>query len=149
VSNSYIETRTGPEIVAWMREFYKEIPVLGLLGAVPISYDTETGEVVVEYFARDEFLNIVGSVQGGILTAMLDNAMSFAVLAAMEPIYVAPSLEIKTSYMSPGPAGQIIGRGNLIRLGRTIAFMEGKLFDPEGKLVATATGTAQIRERKR
>lgn len=149
MSSSEIEERTGPETVEWMREFYKEIPVLGLLGADPISYDKNTGEVVVEYFARDEFLNIVGSVQGGILTAMLDNAMSFAVLASLNPGHVAPSLEIKTSYVSPGPAGRIIGRGNLIRRGRTIAFMEGKLFGPDDKLIATATGTAQIRKRDR
>lgn len=147
MSSSERDKRTGPEIVAWMHEFYKEIPVLSLLGAEPISYDTETGEVVVAYFARDEFLNIVGSVQGGILTAMLDNAMSFAVLASLNPGHVAPSLEIKTSYVAPGKAGRIIGKGNLVRRGRTIAFMEGKLFDPEDNLIATATGTATIRKR--
>ena len=149
MSSDNNETRTGSETVAWMREVYKKIPVLGLIGADPISYDVETGEVVVGYFARNEFLNLIGSVQGGILTSMLDNVMSFAVLAALEPGHAAPSLEIKTSYLSPAPAGTIIGRGNMVRRGRTIAFMEGRLYGPDDTLLATATGTAQIRKMNR
>ncbi|NQU69323.1 MAG: PaaI family thioesterase [Rhodospirillales bacterium] len=137
------------DVVAWMRKTFAEVPVLRMLGANPLSHDRETGEVVIEYTAREEFLNLIGSIQGGMLTAMLDNAMSFAVLAGLDPIYAAPSLEIKTSFLSPGKAGLIIGRGNVIRCGRSVAFMEGRLFGPDEKLLATATGTAQIRERNR
>ena len=148
MNSTGIETRIGPETVARLRGVFREIPVLVMIGADPISYNTETGELVVEYFAKDEFLNLIGTVQGGMLTSMLDNVMSFAVLSALEPGYAAPSLEIKTSYVAPGPAGKIIGRGNVVRRGRSIAFMEGRLYGPDETLLATATGTAQIRRMK-
>jgi uncharacterized protein (TIGR00369 family) len=149
LSSIDIKTRTGPETVAWLRGVFREIPVLVMIGADPISYDTDSGELVVEYFAKDEFLNLIGTVQGGMLTSMLDNVMSFAVLSALEPGHAAPALEIKTNYVAPGPTGKIIGRGNVVRRGRSIAFMEGKLYSPDETLLATATGTAQIRQMKR
>ena len=34
------------------------------------------------------------------------------------------------------------GVGRVIKWGRTIAFTEGQLYDGEGRLLATATGTA-------
>ncbi len=133
------------KIVAWMRETFAKVPVLRMLGATPISYDSAAGRAVIEYDAKPEFCNLIGTVQGGMLTSMLDNAMSFAVLGQIYPDHVAPSIEIKTSYLAPAKMGRIIGEGAVVRRGRSIAFYEGKLSDPDGTVIATATGTAQIR----
>jgi acyl-coenzyme A thioesterase PaaI-like protein len=40
---------------------------------------------------------------------------------------------------------QLVGRGRVVRKGRDVAFLAGELVDDQGKLVATATATAQIR----
>lgn len=133
------------EILDWMRRTFEELPITRLLGASPIAFDAEAGRVVIEYDGRPEFANLIGSVQGGILTAMLDNVMSFALLGGMAPGYAAPTLEIKTSYIAPAALGRIVGEGAVVHQGRSIVFYEGRLSDPEGKLLATATGTARIR----
>jgi uncharacterized protein (TIGR00369 family) len=86
-------------------------------------------------------------VQGGMLTAMLDLAMSFAVLCSLEDGHVVPSLEIKTSFIAPARPGEIVGEGIMIRRGRSIAFMEGRLSDADGNLLSTASATGQIRLR--
>lgn len=65
----------------WIAESFAATPVTGLLGARAVSWDPERGLLVTEYEAKPEFCNLVGTVQGGILTAMLDNAMSYAALA--------------------------------------------------------------------
>ena len=135
------------DIVEWMREMFRDIPVLTLIGANPVSYDSAARRVVIEFTARPEFLNLVGSVQGGMLTAMLDNVLSFAILGALPPGHVAPSIEIKTSYLAPAPLGTITGEGSVVRLGRTVSFAEGRLTDGNGSVYATATGTARIRRR--
>ncbi len=140
-------SRTETDIVDWMRDMFRDIPVLTLIGANPISYDSTALRVVIEYTAKPEFLNLVGSVQGGMLTAMLDNVMSFAILGALPPGHVAPSIEIKTSYLAPAPLGTITGEGSVVRLGRTVSFAEGRLTDGSGSVYATATGTARIRRR--
>jgi uncharacterized protein (TIGR00369 family) len=82
------------------------------------------------------------------LTAMLDLSMAFAVLCTLADGHVVPSLEVKTTFIAPARAGEIIGEGMLVRRGRTIAFTEGRLFDPSGDLLATASATGQIRLRR-
>jgi uncharacterized protein (TIGR00369 family) len=55
---------------------------------------------------------------------------------------VAPTLEMKTSFLRPGLPGQLKGIGRVIKWGRTVAFTEGEIYDAEGRLLAKATGTA-------
>ena len=77
------------------------------------------------------------------LCAMLDECMSVACMVASGMTAVAPTLEMKTSFLRPGKPGELRGVGRVIRWGRTIAFTEGEIYDAEGRLLAKATGTAQ------
>jgi hypothetical protein len=49
--------------------------------------------------------------------------------------------------IAPARPGEIVGEGMLVRRGRSIAFMEGRLTDPQGNLLTTASATGQIRLR--
>ena len=133
------------EALDWVKRRFAELPVAGLLSAEPIRCDPAHGRITVTFQARREFTNLMGSVQGGMLTAMLDLAMSFAVLCSLEDGHVVPSLEVKTSFIAPAHPGEIVGDGMLVRKGRSIAFMEGRLTDRDGNLLATASATGQIR----
>jgi len=115
---------TETEALDWAKHIFAELPVAGLLSARPIRCDPQRGRITVAFPARPEFCNLVGSVQGGMLTAMLDLAMSFAVLCALDDGHVVPSLEIKTSFIAPARPGEIVGEGMLVRKGHSIAFME-------------------------
>jgi uncharacterized protein (TIGR00369 family) len=140
----------GTEIEAldWAKRRFAELPVAGLLCAQPIRCDPQHGRITVSFQARREFCNLIGSVQGGMLTAMLDLAMSFAVLCSLDDGHVVPSLEIKTTFIAPARPGEIVGEGVMIRRGRSIAFMEGRLSDTDGNLLSSASGTGQIRLRE-
>jgi len=148
---SSVTTRNAPateaEALDWARRLFAELPVAGLLGARPQRCDPHAGRMTVTFQAQRDFCNLMGSVQGGMLTAMLDLAMAFAVLCTLEDGHVVPSLEVKTTFIAPARAGEITGEGMLVRKGRSIAFMEGRLFDPHGNLLATASATGQIRLR--
>src|SRR5581483_6392636 len=50
-------------------------PVARLLGWTLVSVDPARGEIRVRFEAKPDFLNPAGTVQGGILTAMLDDTM--------------------------------------------------------------------------
>jgi uncharacterized protein (TIGR00369 family) len=58
--------------------------------------------------------------------------------------HVAPTLEMKTSFMRPAMAdgATLRGVGRVVKWGKTIAFTEGELWGADGKLIAKATGTA-------
>jgi uncharacterized protein (TIGR00369 family) len=138
---------TEVEALDWTKRRFAELPVAGLLSAQPIRCDPQHGRITVSFQARRDFCNLIGSVQGGMLTAMLDLAMSFAVLCSLEDGHVVPSLEIKTTFIAPARPGEIVGEGIMIRRGRSIAFMEGRLTDADGNLLSTASATGQIRLR--
>ncbi len=140
---------TDHDRIEWMRGVLARIPVAGLLGARPLSWDADGSRAAIAFEARPEFCNLMGTVQGGLLTAMLDMAMAFAVLCGLEEGWVVPSLEIKTSYISPARPGPLTGEGHVVRLGRSIVFMEGRILGPGDVLVATATATGQLRQLNR
>lgn len=133
--------------LAWIIASFQITPITSLLGATLVSYDPETARIVTEYDGKPEFCNLIGTIQGGILTAMLDNAMSFAALAKLGEGFRVPSLEVKTSFISPARPGKIVGEAEVIRAGRSITFMQGRLFDDQGTLIAIGTGTSMVRKR--
>ncbi len=102
-----------------------------------------TRTVEVAFDAKAELLcNPMGQIQGGFLCAMLDECMSVACMVASGMTAVAPTLEMKTSFLRPAMPGALKGVGRVIKWGRTVAFTEGELYDDQGRLVAKATGTA-------
>ncbi|MBM3489678.1 MAG: PaaI family thioesterase [Alphaproteobacteria bacterium] len=99
----------------------------------------------VAYLARPEFLNALGSVQGGFLAAMLDQAMVEAAIAAVPAPAALPTLELKTSFLRPAPPGRLIGEGQVMHRSRAVMFLEGRILTPDGTLLATGSQTALIR----
>ena len=114
------------------------------LGFRMLKVDQANKTVEVAFDARaDRLSNPMGQIQGGYLCAMLDECMSVACMVASGMTAVAPTLEMKTSFLRPGMPGELRGVGRVIRWGRTIAFTEGEIYDADGRLLAKATGTAQ------
>ena len=105
--------------------------------------DQASKTVEVDFDAKAELLcNPMGQIQGGFLCAMLDECMSVACMVASSMTSVAPTLEMKTTFLRPAMPGPLRGVGRVIKWGRTIAFTEGELYDAEGRLLAKASGTA-------
>lgn len=113
------------------------------LGFQLVSVSQADKSVEVAFDARAELLlNPMKQIQGGYLCAMLDECMSVACMVASGMTHVAPTAEMKTTFFRPAAPGALRGVGRVVKWGRTIAFTEGELFDPEGRLLAKATGTA-------
>jgi uncharacterized protein (TIGR00369 family) len=113
------------------------------LGFHIVSVNQAEKSVEVSFEAKPELLlNPMRQIQGGYLCAMLDECMSVACMVASGMTHVAPTAEMKTTFYRPAQPGMIKGIGKVAKWGRTIAFTEGELYDPEGRLLAKATGTA-------
>ncbi|HEV2530656.1 PaaI family thioesterase [Phenylobacterium sp.] len=113
------------------------------LGFRMVAVSQAEKSVEVEFDARAELLlNPMKQIQGGYLCAMLDECMSVACMVASGMTHVAPTAEMKTTFFRPGAPGKIKGIGRVVRWGSRVAFTEGELTDPEGRVLAKATGTA-------
>lgn len=119
-------------------------PAAQLLGWKLLEIDPEAGTIRVEFDGKATFLNPAGTVQGGLLCAMLDDTMGPAAMAFLGGKQMAQTLELKTNFLRPGKVGPIFGEGRVVHRGRDILFLEGVLKDSEGNSIANGTATARI-----
>ena len=140
---------TDAEALARFRSQTRQPRGSQLLGFDMQRVDVARMEVEVAFIGREDFCNPMGQVQGGFVTAMLDECMSVAGLVASGFASVMPTLEMKTSFLRPALPGPLRGIGRVVKWGRTIAFTEGELYGPDGKLIAKASGTAMPTPRER
>ena len=119
-------------------------PAAQLLGWKLIEIDPDVGTISVEFDGKASFLNPAGTIQGGFLSAMLDDTMGPAAMAFLGGAQMAQTLELKINFLRPGKMGPIFGEGRVVHRGRDILFLEGSLNDSEGKTIATGTATARV-----
>jgi uncharacterized protein (TIGR00369 family) len=110
-----------------------------------VGFDREAGRLQAEFDALPRFCHTEGTiVQGGFVTAWLDFSMAHAAfLKAGHAVGVA-SLELKVSFLQRVGPGRVFAEGRVQRLGRRVAFLEARLTDPAGALLATASSTAML-----
>ena len=113
-----------------------------LLGMRPLH--AEPGNVRFEFRPGEQLLNPVGVIQGGFVTAMLDETMGPAALSELGPGFAVPTLELKVSFLRPTYPGRLVADARVVHRGKSVVFMEGALFDEDGAKLATATATARI-----
>ncbi|MBI1180693.1 MAG: hotdog fold thioesterase [Alphaproteobacteria bacterium] len=126
----------------------RRAPINDALGAEFLDGEPARGWVRIRYRGDAAFENGSGLIQGGILAAMLDNAMSRALVQNLDNDQIVQTLEMKTTFVAPAPIGHVIGEGQVVRRGRSIVFLEGRLFSEAGDLLATASSTAKIGKRR-
>lgn len=120
-----------------------------LLGMEPLEFDSARGRARLAYDGGLRFTNRAGVVQGGVLAAMLDEGMALAAVAMDEFRTFVPTLELKVSFVAPAKPGRFVAEGEVVRKGKSVAFVEGRLFDAAGELVATASTTVRIVSREK
>jgi len=124
-------------------------PSAQLLGWHMLDARPSEGWLKVGFDGKREFCNPAGFVQGGILTAMLDDTMGPAVMVMTEGKFYTTTISLTVNFMASAKPGPLIAEARVIQLGKTIAFMEGKLTAEDGTLIATATTTARLLEAAR
>lgn len=113
-----------------------------LMGVEFDSFDREREEITLRFRAPDSFITPRGSVQGGLVAGFLDEVMGWAHVWATNHEEAPLNLDLTMTILRPVRAGPLVGKGRVIKRGRKAIYLEGELFDPEGKLLARATSTA-------
>ena len=121
-------------------------PCTMLLGFRLLDAKPEAGWIRVGFDGKPEFRNPAGHIQGGILSAMLDDTMGPAVFVKTNGRLYTATISMSVSFLAPAKVGPIIGEATVVQLGKTVAFIEGKLVDEAGRLLATATTNARLVE---
>ena len=124
--------------------FVQRPPCADLLGWQLVECDAETGHIHVAFEGKREFLNPAGFIQGGILSAMLDDTMGPAVWVKSNGTLFTATIDMNISYLAPAMPGPLFGEGRIVQMGKTIAFLESILRDRSGAPIARATSSARL-----
>jgi uncharacterized protein (TIGR00369 family) len=119
-------------------------PCAELLGWEVVEARPADGWIRMRFEGRPEFVNPAGYIQGGFLAAMLDDTMGPAMFVYSEGRLFTPTIEMHVSFLAPARPGPLYGEGQVVQAGRSIAFLEGRLMDLSGTVIARATASARL-----
>ena len=117
---------------------------LEILGSKGFEFDDELGTSVMNFVISKDFTHSNGAiVQGGFITAMLDAAMAHLIILKSNGEVNPLSLNINVNFIAPGKPGEYVAKGEITKMGKSIAFTSSELFQGE-TLIATATATNKM-----
>jgi len=76
---------------------------------------------------RPDMLNGVGWMQGGIFTAMADEAMALALYTVISPGERIATISETTSFLKGARDEDLVATGRVVRKGRRVAFTESEV----------------------
>src|SRR4029079_8284729 len=146
-----------------MSAHLKELPPAAvLLGREVISVDAKSGEVQLRFLADRQFANRHGTVQGGMLAAMLDtatgrggvlpamlaSATGNAVMASLPRHRTAVTTRLDTTFVKPAALGPLTANARLVMHDERSGSAEAELLESAGQIVARARAELRVRERR-
>jgi uncharacterized protein (TIGR00369 family) len=117
-------------------------PIFHLLEGQVQKAEPEKGILHVNYVASPDFLNPAGTVQGGMLSAMLDDLAAGLVDSTLPEHQAVVTLSMNVTYLRPAKPGQLTGQSHFIRQGRDICHVAASLYQ-DNKEVACATAVCK------
>ncbi len=87
----------------------------------------EEGRVVLRMEVRPDMHNGVGWLQGGIFTALADEAIALALYQMLSPREGIATISETTSFIKGAREGFLIAEGRVVKKGRRVAFTEGEV----------------------
>ena len=100
--------------------------------------DADKDHLRISFEVNEMLMNPQGSLHGGIIAAVMDISMGHLL---HKTVGMGSTIEMKIQYLRPARKGLATVEGRYIKKGRTLSFMESRLWGSDGKLAAMATAT--------
>ncbi len=114
------------------------------LGFKLIEMDVKAGTARVSFEGKPEFANPTGFIQGGFLSAMLDDVMGMMAMLKVAPKNFASTIDLHIHYLRPVRVGNIEVQAQITNKGPSVLFAQADLYDCRGKVSAKATSALAI-----
>lgn len=111
--------------------------------------DWGSGKSSVFLNIESKHCNKGGVAHGGLYTMMLDMALGGALVSILPKEEWCATTQLSISFISAArPGEKITAHGNVVKRGRNVAHLDGKIKTDSGRVIATATGTWAIWDHK-
>ena len=112
------------------------------MGIEVISFGGGRAELSME--VRPDLLNGAGWMQGGIYTALSDEAMALALFTVLDDEDRIATISETTSYLQGARKGKITAEGRVVRKGQQVAFAEGCVKKEDGTVLSQTRASFSI-----
>jgi len=116
-----------------------ESPFGKLLGFEPL--DHTPGHVKLRVPFRDEHLQSLGRVHGGVIFSLADHASGWAAYSLLREDERCATLEMKINYIAAVHDEDCIAEARVVHKGRTSIVVESEIRTSAGRLVAKTLAT--------
>ncbi|NEW06550.1 PaaI family thioesterase [Paenibacillus sp. SYP-B3998] len=113
----------------------------GFLGCEFVSIKDDVITIALE--AKQQHLNLIGIVHGGVLSSLLDNAMGIIVMTA-RPEDKVVTTNLNVHFVAPLKEGRLLVSAEIIHQSRKMITTQGRVTDSEGNLGTMGTGTFRV-----
>jgi len=120
-----------------------------LIGTSIGRVDSAEKTLEVTYEAKHDFTNRIGTISGGMLSAMLDSVTGLVALAALPDELTAAHTSLKIEYLRPAYPGRLVGRARVVGHKDRDIRSEGELVDSDGQMVARGEATLRVIRKRR
>ncbi len=102
------------------------------------------GHAEMSWTPTPDMANPFGNVHGGVIATVIDEVTGAAIMTAIEA-GSAPTVSLHVDYLYGIPIGGTYAViGEIARIGRAMAIVDGRIMDDEGKVLARGTCMFQI-----
>jgi uncharacterized protein (TIGR00369 family) len=109
-----------------------------------LKYEDDDNEVFrFSALFPEESANPMGFVQGGMISAVLDDATSVVMISGYKGKKAPLTTDLHVLFHRPMPVGRANIEVKIIKLGNRSATAEGRIYSTDNKLVATLLHSAQ------
>ena len=107
------------------------------------------GQVTFQFDPKEYHYNTLGTVHGGVITAILDTAMGCTLHSTLPVGVRYTTLELKVNFLRAVTIQNklLFAKGKIVHAGKTTAVVEGQLIDHENKVYAHATCTCLLMQK--
>ena len=111
--------------------------------------DWGSGKSSVLLNIESKHCNKGGVAHGGLYTMMLDMALGGALVSILPKQEWCATTQLSISFISAArPGEKITAHGNVVKRGKNVAHLDGKIIADSGRVIASATGTWAIWDHK-
>lgn len=114
------------------------------MGMELLELDMAKSMTRVRFDGKPEFCNPFGTIQGGFLAAMIDDAMGMLGTLKLAGKGFPSTIDLNIQYLRPIKIGKVEVVARITGIGRTTMFAEAELFDARGKLSCRAISSMTI-----
>ena len=121
-------------------------PISQLIGleVQPLAAKDPVGTAEIFLNVDQRMHNPMGFVHGGVIALLADAAMGIAFGRTLDQKHGFATVEMKTSFLRPVKQARLHAIAHLVQRGLRIGFVECRILDQRGKLIATANCTCTV-----